>query len=84
MVWRFLFTAWFHRMIVSPVRNFTLILAAVAALGGCGLLRQPPPPTPLEVSWNRYQLCIHQTREATQQCERLRLAYEAQLNRAPR
>jgi hypothetical protein len=60
------------------MRNLALVLAAFAALAGC---QQPQPPTALETSWKRYQLCIHQTRNATVQCERLKLAYEAQLNR---
>ena len=71
-------------MIVPAVKNFVAVAALAAALGGCGLLRKPPPPTPLEVSWNRYELCVHRLRDATTQCERLRLAYETQLNRAPR
>jgi len=64
------------------LKNPGLIIACVAALGGCGIQWHTPPPTPLEASWNRYQLCVHQSRSATTQCERLRLAYEAQLNRA--
>ncbi len=65
------------------MRRFIIfaVLGAAFALSGCGLLREPPPPTPLEASWNRYQACVHQSRDATLQCERLRLAYEAQLNR---
>jgi len=61
------------------MRNLVFVLAASAALGGC---QQPAPPTPLQISWNRYQDCVHHTQNATVQCERLKLAYEAQLNRA--
>ena len=68
------------------MRKRVLLAAVPLMLGasGCGIFRQPPPPTPLEVSWNRYQLCVHQARDGTAPCERLRLAYEAQLNRAPK
>ena len=66
------------------MKNLALVLASALCVSGCGLFRQPPPPTPLESSWNRYQACVHQARNATRQCERLRLAYEAQLNRASR
>ena len=58
-----------------------VILVAAAALGGC---QQPEPPTALQTAWNRYQVCVHHTQNATVQCERLKLAYETQLNRAPR
>jgi hypothetical protein len=61
------------------MRKFVFVLAAAAALCAC---QQPAPPTPLQTSWNRYQDCVHHTKNATVQCERLKLAYEAQLNRA--
>ena len=60
-----------------------LIVIAGLSLGVSGCL-QPPPPTPLETSWNRYQTCVHQTRNANVACARLKLAYEAELNRAPK
>jgi len=67
---------------LAAIAALTVLLAAT--LGGCGLFRPTPPPTPLEASWNRYQACIHQPRAVAANCERLRLAYEAQLSRAPR
>ena len=60
------------------------IVIAACVLVASGCLRKPPPPTPLEASWNRYQACVHQTRDANVACARLKLAYEAELNRAPR
>jgi len=63
------------------MRNLIFVLAAAAVLCGC---QQPEPPTALETSWKRYQDCVHHTKNATVECERLKLAYEAQLNRAPK
>ena len=60
-----------------------LIVIASLTVGMSGCL-QPPPPTPLETSWKNYQTCVHQSHNANTQCARLKLAYEAQLNRAPR
>ena len=68
----------------SAMKNLIVIAALAAAVSGCALFRPTPPPTPLEASWNRYQTCIHQPHVVTGQCDRLKLAYEAQLNRAPR
>jgi len=65
----------------AAAKTFLLHAAVAAALGGCALFRPVPPPTPLEASWNRYQACIHQKNAVAARCERLRLAYEAQLNR---
>jgi hypothetical protein len=66
------------------MRNLAAVAVLAATVSGCGLFRSPPPPTPLEASWNHYQTCIHQPRAVAANCERLRLAYEAQLNHAPR
>ncbi len=68
-------------MNVSAANRFAFVLALAAVLGGCGIHWHDPPPTPLEASWTRYQACVHQSKNATVQCERLKLAYEAQLNR---
>ena len=66
------------------MRRITGAILIAFGASGCALFRPPPPPTQLEAAWNRYQACIHQVRDATVQCERLRLAYEAQLNRVSR
>ena len=63
------------------MKKLSLMFAVTAALGGCV---HPPPPTVLESSWNRYQLCVHQSKNSNVECARLKLAYEAQLNRVAR
>jgi hypothetical protein len=61
-----------------------VIAVGVLAVGGCALFPPLPPETPLAVSWRRYQSCVTEYQQALTRCERLRLAYEAQLDRAER
>ena len=65
------------------MKKLPLMIGLAAALCASGCV-QPPPPTALELSWKNYQLCVHEPHAVAARCERLRLAYETQLNRAPR
>ena len=66
---------------LNPAATAIMLIALVS---GCAWFRPAPPITPLAASWNRYKACVDQSHNATVQCERLRLAYETQLNQASR
>ena len=67
----------------AALTRFPLIIVLALVAGGCAALFPPlPPDTPVAVAWRRYQACVNQSQHALAQCQNLRTAYEAQLNRA--
>ena len=71
-------------MSIRHLNHAAAVIMLFALVSGCAWFRRPPPITPLAASWNRYKACVDQSHNATVQCERLRLAYEAQLNQVSR
>jgi len=62
--------------------RFLVLFVMVTIVAGCDVFPPIVPETPLSLSWHRYEACVRQSKNSATQCQNLKVAYEAQLNRA--